>query len=33
VTVVHAIATAHFDVRPHPDTNAASDSATPDSFA
>jgi hypothetical protein len=33
LTVIHAIATSLFDVRPRPDTNAASDSTASDSLA
>jgi hypothetical protein len=33
LTVIHAIATSLFDVRPRPDTNAASNPAASNSFA
>jgi len=33
LAIVHRIASAHFDVWPHPDADAASDTAAPDAFA
>ena len=33
LTVIHAIAAAHLDVRPRPDTNAASNPAASNCFA